>query len=164
VRIHLLRHGIAIDRADPACPTDPARFLTEKGRARTLATCRGWAAVGGTVDLLCVSPYVRAQQTADIAVEALSLHGCERVTLDALVPFGEPDEVVKALRVRTFSAALLVGHAPNLDRVIAFLVGADDPVTSLKKSGIATVELHTVAHAGGTLAAVYPSSVLRRLA
>ncbi|MBC8072206.1 MAG: phosphohistidine phosphatase SixA, partial [Deltaproteobacteria bacterium] len=39
--VHLLRHGIAIDPSDPACPTDPERFLTEKGRSRTRSAAKG---------------------------------------------------------------------------------------------------------------------------
>jgi phosphohistidine phosphatase len=163
VWIHLLRHGIAIDRADPSCPTDPDRFLTEKGKAKTTAACRGWATTGVEIDLVCVSPYLRAQQTADIAVEVLGLQESERVTVDALVPMGEPASVVEFLRGRAAESVLCVGHAPNLDEVIAFLVGSDEAVTSLKKSGVATIDAHTVGHGGGSLFAVHPPAILRQL-
>ena len=160
----MLRHGIAIDRADPACPTDPHRFLTEKGRARTRAACQGWATTGVEIDLLCVSPYVRAQQTADIAVEALGLQEVDRITVDALVPMGEPDAVDEFLRGCAAESVLCVGHAPNLDELVAYLVGAGEAVTSLKKAGVASIEAHAPGRGGGYLFAVYPPSVLRRLA
>ena len=162
--IHLLRHGIAIDRADPSCPADPDRYLTPKGIARTLAACRGWATTEVEFDLLCVSPYVRAQQTADIAVEAMGLQQCERVTVDALVPMGEPAAVVDFLSGRQEQSVLCVGHAPNLDDVAACLTGSDDAITSLKKSGVATIDAPRVGQGGGYLYAVHPPALLRQLA
>jgi phosphohistidine phosphatase SixA len=58
-----------------------------------------------------------------------------------------------------------VGHAPNLDWVVAHLVGADEPVTQLKKAGCASIELRSniVGHGCGRLFAVLPPSTLRRL-
>jgi len=33
--LYIVRHGIAIDREDPKCPSDPERYLTPEGHTRT---------------------------------------------------------------------------------------------------------------------------------
>ena len=158
-----MRHGLAIDRADPACPTDPERFLTDKGKQKTGAAMRGAKVLGLGIDLVLCSPYVRAQQTADIAVAALGLRDVERVTTEALLPLQEPERLVEALRKRPFEAVLCVGHAPNLDRAAAHLAGSDGEVTHLKKAGLASLSMQSVSRGGGFLFAVYPPATLRKL-
>lgn len=161
--VHLLRHGIAIDPTDPACPTDPDRFLTDKGKARVRLGARGLRALGIAPELVITSPYVRARQTAEIAREELG--DSTEITSDLLVPMAEPSLIVELLRARPEQNILCVGHAPNLDLVCAYLVGADDPVTSLKKAGCASIEIrHGRPGAGtGALVGLYPASALRRL-
>lgn len=161
--VHLLRHGIAIDPTDPACPTDPERFLTDKGKTRARQGARGLRALGIAPEIVIASPYVRAQQTAEIACEELG--GVARITSDMLVPMADPSRIVDELRARAEQNILCVGHAPNLDLVAAYLVGADDPVTSLKKAGCASIEIrHGRPGAGtGVLVGVYPASALRQL-
>ncbi len=161
--IHLLRHGIAVDLDDPACPAEPERFLTEKGKTRTRAAARGMAAIGIAPDLVLVSPYVRAQQTADIAVEELGAEAVARRSLGALVPMGDPMGVLEAVRSSGAQEVLCVGHAPNLDLVAARLLGTNSPVTRLEKAGMMTLQCNAATHGGGVLFAVYPVSVLRKL-
>jgi len=164
VLIHLLRHGISMDRADPACPPDPERALTDKGRQRTKDVARGWARLEPMIDGLLVSPYRRAVQTAEVVAGVFAWDSVERRLCDALIPMGEPSAVVGEIARAQLSAPLLVGHAPNLDLVIAFLVGARLPVTALKKAGLATLEVNELAQGGGRLAALYTPSTLRELA
>lgn len=162
--VHLLRHGIAIDPTDPACPTDPERFLTEKGRARTELATAGLRRVVEPPTLVLSSPYVRARQTAEIALAAFGGE-IPIETSDALVPMADPSKIVEVLRGRSEASILCVGHAPNLDLVAALLAGADDPVTSLKKAGAASLEIRSgrAAAGNGVLVGVYPASVLRKL-
>ncbi len=161
--VHLLRHGIAIDPTDPACPTDPERYLTDKGKTRARLGARGLKALGIAPEIVIASPYVRAQQTAEITCEELD--GAEQITSELLVPMADPSRILELMRTRTEQNILCVGHAPNLDRVAALLVGADEPVTSLKKAGCASIEMrHGRIGAGlGVLVGVYPASALRLL-
>jgi phosphohistidine phosphatase len=166
VWIHLLRHGIAIDPHDPACPTDPERFLTDKGIARTRAAARGIARLGiERPELVLTSPYVRAQQTADIAIETLALADVPRRASEALVPVADPAAIVAELRELGAKSVLCVGHAPNLDLVIATLVGSDEPITSLKKAGFCSLEVPrgTIGPGTAQIVALYPASALRKL-
>jgi phosphohistidine phosphatase len=163
VWVHLLRHGIAIDPTDPACPTDPERYLTDKGKSRARVGARGLKALGIAPELIVTSPYVRARQTAEIAREELG--DLPLLESDLLIPMAEPSRIVELLRARTELNILCVGHAPNLDLVAAHLVGADDPVTSLKKAGAASIEIRhgRPGAGGGVLVGVYPASALRLL-
>ena len=168
--IHLFRHGIAIDPEDPSCPTDPERALTDKGRSKTRAAAQGMAALDIEIDLLVTSPYVRARQTAEIVNDVLGGGKIQTLVDEALVPTANPDAVTSLLREHIAGGAqpeaiMCVGHAPNLDRVIAHLVGADEPITQLKKAGLASILLRgqTIGHACGRLFALHPPSTLRRL-
>jgi phosphohistidine phosphatase len=170
VWIHLFRHGIAVDLQDPSCPTDPERPLTEKGRSKTKAAAQGIASLDLVPELLVVSPYTRARQTAEIVLTTLGCSDVETLVEDALVPMANPEILSRRLREHVGGAErpptiLCVGHAPNLDRLLAHLVGADEPFTQLKKAGLASVQLRgtTIGHACGRLFAFYPPSVLRRL-
>lgn len=165
--VHLLRHGIAIDRDDPSCPTDPERFLTAKGIARTREAAQGLAKLlhgPSQVDAVVASPYVRAQQTADLASEILGLARVPRLASEALLPLTEPAAIVAELRSHAFTSVLLVGHSPHLDRLLAYLVGSERPITAIKKSGFATLAATTLGFGGSHLAGLYPPSVLRDLA
>lgn len=119
--------------------------------------------LGISPDLVIASPYVRAQQTAEITCEELG--DIPRLTSDLLVPMADPSHIVELLRARSEQNILCVGHAPNLDHVTAYLLGVDDPVTSLRKAGCASIEVrHGRPGAGtGLIVGVYPASALRRL-
>ncbi len=165
VWVHLFRHGIAIDPTDPSCPTDPERYLTDKGRMRTKLAAKGLLAVGIAPEVIIASPYVRAQQTAEIAREVLGGDALPLVTSDTLTPMADPSDVVDMLRARGEQNLLCVGHSPNLDRVLAYLVGADEPIGALKKAGCASLEIRHGRPGPGNalLVGLYPTSVLRKL-
>ena len=161
--IHLLRHGIAIDRADPDCPPEAERYLTKKGKARTREAARGLSWLGIEPDLILTSPWLRARQTAEITVEEL---GCatQPENSDALLWDAPPARLLKMLVDRKPVSALCVGHAPHLDVFISYLVGCELPLTELKKAGLAVLHADRLAPGRGMLLAIYPPSVLRQLA
>ncbi|MFN7955637.1 MAG: histidine phosphatase family protein [bacterium] len=165
MRIVLFRHGIAHARGAPDCPPDPERALTLKGIERTTLAARGLNALGVEPALILTSPYTRALQTARIAAHELGvrldhLHECE-----ALLPDAEPKALFTLLAREKAGEILCVGHAPNLDRVLAHAVAAGGaPFTEIKKAGAARVELFVPGHAGGTLVWLLGSKTLRSLA
>ncbi len=159
VWVHLFRHGIAIDREDPSCPPDPERALTDRGTQRTAAAAAGIAALGIEPDLVLTSPYVRARQTAELAVAAV---GGELVETEALVD-EDPEALCAELRGRAPRVVICVGHAPDLDDFAAYLIGTSTPVIRLKKAGLASLDVMHSRRGGGSLFAVYPPRALRRL-
>jgi phosphohistidine phosphatase len=161
--VYLFRHGIAIAPADPACPPDPERWLTEAGVERTRAAARGLRALGISPEVVLSSPYVRARQTADIAIQELNLSTDALREVNALTPTGDPDDVLAALAEHDAGAVLCTGHAPNLDRVLARAAGAPRVFTALKKAGLAVLSLAPPQPGRGQLVALYPARTLRTL-
>lgn len=164
MRVILLRHGIATDRDDPACPPDPERPLTPEGRARTEAAVLGLRAIGVRPGAVLTSPYVRAAQTAAIASRVLDAPAPE--PRDELLPAAPPSRLAELLRRRTEDEILCAGHEPHLGLALAVLVAGDaepDLALGLKKAGAACVETGRAGVAGGELLWLLPPKLLRRL-
>lgn len=163
--LFIIRHGIAIDREDPKCPPDPERYLTEDGIEKTNDVARRFAALGISPDLFISSPYVRALQTAEIFAAALdySKHKIRRSEL--LLPGSEPSLFFRELaKDKHPSTVLLFGHAPHLDELIAAALGSRHPVTTLKKAGIACLELKRISPPGAQLIWLATPRLLRKTA
>src|SRR6202140_3893168 len=142
MQLYIVRHGIAIDREDPKCPPDPERYLTEEGIEKTKQAAKGVAALGVTADLFLSSPYVRAAQTAEIFASALEYAKQKIRRTDLLLPGAEPSLLFRELaKDKQASAVFLIGHAPQLDDVIATALGSKKHLTGVKKAGVAFVEL-----------------------
>lgn len=166
MRVILFRHGIAHDRADPHCPPDAERALTDEGRKKTKKAVRGLGLVGCKPTRVLTSPYVRARQTADIVAEAFDLGKDHVVVTEALLPDGAPYAIFHALFAfaQTDEEIVCVGHAPHLDRALALSITGDRvPVTSLKKAGAALLEIDDLPRPHGELAWLLPPKVLVEL-
>lgn len=145
MQLYIVRHGIAIDREDPKCPSEAERYLTEEGLRKTRQVAKGVAALGVAPDLFLSSPYVRAMQTAEIFAAALGYPKPKIRRTDLLLPGGEPSLFLRELaRDKQSSVVFCFGHAPNLDELLSVSVGAKDPFAPLKKAGVALVEFKRV--------------------
>jgi phosphohistidine phosphatase len=163
MQLYIVRHGIAIGREDPRCPSDPERYLTEEGVEKTVQVAKGVAALGATADLLLSSPYVRATQTAEIFASALDYAKQKIRRTDLLLPGAEPSLLFRELaRDKQMSSVFLFGHAPQLDDVIATALGSKRHVTSLKKAGVALMELKRLSPPIGMLVWLATPKLLRR--
>jgi phosphohistidine phosphatase len=163
MEIYVVRHGIAIDREDPKCPPDPERYLTEEGIEKTKRVAAAVAALGASPDLLLSSPYVRAMQTAEIFAAALDYSKQKIRRTDLLLPGAEPSLFFRELAKDKQTSTLFVfGHAPQLDDIIAAALGSKHHITSLKKAGVALIELKRVSPPNGQLVWLAPPKVLRR--
>lgn len=166
MRVVLFRHGIAHDRADPHCPPDPDRALTDEGKKKTKKAARGLAVVGCAPTRVLTSPYVRARQTAEIALETFDLGKDKLVVTDALLPEAAPYALFHALFAfaQSDEEVVCVGHAPHLDRALALAITGDRvPVTALKKAGAALLELDDLPRPHGELSWLMPPKVLVEL-
>jgi phosphohistidine phosphatase len=161
--LYIVRHGIAVDRADPKSPPEPERPLTAKGVQKTRAAALGLKEFGVKPDVLVTSPYVRAAQTAEIFAEALAFPTSKIRVTDALKPPANPAEFVKELSRAKAKEVMCFGHAPHLDQLISQLVGARGVFTELKKAGVAALE-HRGTQSAWHLLWIVPPKVLRQLA
>ncbi len=123
MEVTLLRHGIAVDRADPRCPVDFERPLTVEGRHRTVVAIRGLKALGVKPDRVLASPWVRCQQTARLAVGELGLPRRALVTSDHLAPGVDPRAIWQSLESEPLGSALLVGHGGTLEPIAGVALG-----------------------------------------
>jgi phosphohistidine phosphatase len=163
MQIYVVRHGIAIDREDPKCPPDPERYLTEEGIEKTKRVAAAVAGLSETPDLLLSSPYVRATQTAEIFADALDYPQQKIRRTDLLLPGAEPSLLFRELaKDKQSSAIFIFGHAPQLDDVIATGLGSKHHITSLKKAGVALIELKRVSPPSAQLVWLATPKILRR--
>jgi phosphohistidine phosphatase len=126
VKLFLMRHGEASFKA----PSDIQRPLTERGIAQTKVIFDKYINEFGSIKIILASPYLRAQQTAKIASEAL---GISVTTMPSITPDGNPQRVCDSLFKSTEEASdrLLVTHMPFVGDLNSLLVSGD---TSLPES------------------------------
>ncbi len=161
--IYIVRHGIAVDRNDPKSPPEAERPLTAAGVQKTRAAALGLRALDVKPDAVITSPYVRAAQTAEIFAEALGFPPEKIRVSETLKPTANPAETLKEIARLKAREAMCVGHAPQLDLMIAQLAGARGVFTELKKAGVACLE-HATGHARWELRWILTPKVLRKLA
>jgi phosphohistidine phosphatase len=135
VQLYLLRHGIAENTAP-----DSDRALTAEGRdklRRVLARAR---AADVSPSLILSSPYRRAVETAEVAVEVLSYRG-KVVKTRALLPEASPFDAWEEIRKRPEeSAILLASHEPLMSSLAAFLLASPGLVVDMKKAALVRVD------------------------
>ena len=115
MRLWLLRHG----EAEPTARSDAERRLTEHGCQQVRQ-----AAVqlkGRPLRTILVSPYVRAQQTAALVVEALGFSG-QLQTVPWLVPESDLRQVLRQLDGYSVDELLLVTHQPLVGALGGLLI------------------------------------------
>lgn len=163
--LYIVRHGIAIDREDPKCPSDPERYLTPEGLKKTREVAKGVAALGISPAILLSSPYVRAMQTAEIFADELDFAKSKIKQTELLLPGAEPGAFFRELlRVaRSEDAAMCFGHAPHLDELIAFALGVKKDLTQLKKAGAACLELTRISPPTASLSWLATPKILRKI-
>lgn len=115
MNLWILRHGEAHLHA----ATDAERELTAKGREEVLGSAAQLQ--GLPLRWIIASPYVRAQQTAELVREALGFTG-DIVTAPWLTPEGQPRKVLEHLDAYGSDNVLLVSHQPLVGALIGLAV------------------------------------------
>jgi len=157
MKLLLLRHAIAVP-ADTSGIADEDRPLTSKGRKRFKKAARGLAEIVATPDLLLASPLLRARETAEIAGKAWGL----KVTPEPLLAGGTPEALLSAVAAHSkLDVVVLVGHEPDLSKLLAHLIGGDGEGLSFKKGGAALVGLDDDTTSSGRLIWFMPPRLLR---
>lgn len=110
----VLRHGEAVNMAS----TDASRTLTPQGREQVRRSAG--QLVGQPLTLMLVSPYVRAQQTAEIVQNTLS-QNVEMRTVPWLTPDSDPDTALGALDGLDAEHLLVVSHQPLVGALVGLL-------------------------------------------
>jgi phosphohistidine phosphatase len=159
MRLLIIRHASA---APPDVPgaADADRPLTPRGRRRFKKAAQGLAEILSAPDLLLTSPLVRARQTARIAGKVWNLTPTE----EPLLAGGSPEALLAAIAAGPEdSVVALVGHEPDMSRLLSHLVGGHGERLPFKKGGAALVALDGGAARGGQLIWFMPPRLLRAL-
>jgi len=163
----VVRHAIAEEREAFAATgqDDSLRPLTADGRRKMRRAAQGLRRLVPSIDLLASSPFTRAADTAEIVRAEYAMDGVQ--TTDVLEPETPVRKVVAWLaRLEPSSVVAIVGHEPQLGRLVTHLLcGGDRTAIELKKGGACLLDLDEAVRAGGArLVWSVPPSVLRDLA
>ena len=147
MKIYLIRHSNAVDPGTPGYEDDSLRPLTEKGRDKMKSIASALKGLDLKPDLIVSSPYVRAQQTAEILAKVLKCKQ-ELAFSDALVPMGNADNIIGEINEKySVDELVLVGHEPCLSVLIGTLIAGNPDLTiNIKNGGVCCVssdDLHT---------------------
>ena len=164
MRIYVVRHGAAIDRSDPKCPSEAERYLIAEGITKTKQVARAVAVMGISADVMIASPYVRAWQTAEIFAAVLGFSKQKIQKTDLLLPSADVGLLFRELaRDRKSEEVFLFGHGPQVDGIVAAALGAKKDSTELKKSAVAVLEMTRISPPSGKLLWMAPPRLLRRV-
>ncbi|WP_261857904.1 phosphohistidine phosphatase SixA [Photobacterium sanguinicancri] len=139
MRIFIMRHGEAQNFA----PSDAERPLTPRGESQSRQMAEHLAdQLDGQLDMVWVSPYLRAQQTWQTMVDCLP-SAAKVMTVDDITPYGEAEQVAAYIKavigVERPDTLLVVSHLPLVGYLTAELVvGIQPPM--FQTSAIASVE------------------------
>lgn len=138
MKLYILRHAHSPPLWEAKVDKDEDRPISEEGRQGLRRVLEHLKKQNPSVALILASPLLRARQTAQEAVSLLGLTGVEIFQpLDGTLP---PERLWLALkeRLQGVKEALLVGHQPQLGRLIAYLSGSQP---ELIPGGLVSLEL-----------------------
>jgi phosphohistidine phosphatase len=162
MEIFLLRHAIA-ENIDPAGGSDAERPLSAKGIAKMKKAARGMSRLIEEVDTVFTSPLKRAFETAMITARILKIQDRVRI-LEPLSPGVSSAALLEALRSHgKFNRIMLIGHNPSLSLFASTLLGIEEQIIDLSKSGLCLVDLDSLRSPKGILRWVLTPEVLSKL-
>jgi phosphohistidine phosphatase len=165
MQLLLIRHGIAEDLTLHSGQSDVERALTSEGRTKMQKAAKGLAQQIESIDYLIASPYLRAQQTADII--ATVFPRSTRETLTLLIPGGSFHGILDYLQQYQHNDIVtLVGHETDLGELGTWLLsGHRSNWLPLKKGSAYLFEFnHHIASGEATLRWAMTSKQLAKLA
>ena len=144
MNLYLIRHAIAEEESPSV--EDRQRALTEKGAKKMRNIAKGLKTLGIEFDYIISSPYVRAQQTAEILGDVFKLR--KRIVIsESIAPMGDPSQLLAEINEKyTVNSLAIVGHEPYLSNLISLLTTGGAPLEmTFKKGGVCyltTDDLH----------------------
>jgi phosphohistidine phosphatase len=136
--LYILRHAWAGHYGDPEWPDDALRPLSDEGRERFAAVAAALVDRGVTPGIIATSPLIRCRQTAELLAKAVRPKP-PLVELDALQPGSDLPALVTwtAGQSQEHEEIAWVGHAPDVDRMAAALLGQTGQIRLAKGAAAA---------------------------
>ena len=121
--LYIVRHAWAEQRDDSRWRDDGLRPLTPEGKERFARVARKLVGIGMTPGIIATSPLVRCVETAQLL--AIALDGPKIVELDELRPGSNLEGLLRwtARQAAKHPQIAWVGHAPDVSRLVAALIG-----------------------------------------
>lgn len=166
LKIYILRHGEAVD-IGAAGGRDEARELTPQGAEIVRQAAQGMRLLEIKPDVIWTSPLPRAAQTARLTAEVL---GCKDLLepRKQLEPGADPGILAGLIQSDAGDGAMmLVGHNPDLEKLIQYLISETDQANVvLKKGGLAILAADRPIHQGcaGLLSLWTPKQLIKLVA
>ncbi|MDK1287058.1 phosphohistidine phosphatase SixA [Pseudoalteromonas umbrosa] len=140
--ILIMRHG----EAGPMQANDATRLLTERGQIEALDMGQ-WLSITHKPSALLVSPYLRAQQTAD-AVKQNNEFSYQEICSD-IIPSGSASFAIDYLETLIsmhdeIDTWLVIAHMPIVSYMIDQLVPGEMPI--FPTAGVAVIEYCPTTH------------------
>ena len=155
MRLLLLRHA----DAESSAPSDDLRPLSEKGRSQAGRVGRFCAARSICPELILVSPFLRADETARIVAKELE----RECVLAAFLASGmTPAAALEGLRAYLkFDCLMLVGHEPDFGQLAATLLGLPDPgALHIRKASLTCLDVDSLRPGGARLDFLVPAKLM----
>jgi phosphohistidine phosphatase len=147
MNLYIVRHAWAGEHGDPRYPNDGLRPLTEDGRARFKKLAKALVKRGCEPEVVATSPLVRCRQTAEILVAAAGGEA-QLVELEALAPDSDLEELVAWTKAQQAGSVAWVGHAPDVGRLAAAMIGDRTAEIRFAKGAVACIDLPDECAAG----------------
>lgn len=135
-RLYFAQHGLAVDKAD-----DPQRPLSDTGILQTENIARQLKNSATPVSQIFHSGKLRASQTADIFASVVSITSVS--ANDHLSPNDRIEQITNSL---TIDDALYIGHLPQLDKLVSYLISGDQDQGIIKFQNSAVICLEKTSH------------------
>ena len=147
MNLFLLRHAIAVESGSSAGLSDADRPLSPEGKKKMRKIALGMKTLELSFDLILSSPYVRARETAEIVAHEF---GSVLEFTPRLEVGGDPATLVAEVdaRARDLTDVLLVGHEPQLSRLISYLLAGNSGLSvTMKKGGLCKLDVPRLRYA-----------------
>lgn len=133
--LYLMQHGVALTQEQ-----DPARPLSDEGRADVQQVVRRTQAAGVHIDVCVHSGKLRAEQTARVLADGLDIGAVG--AREGLDPSDAIEPIARWLADDAPAESVaLVGHLPFLDRLASFLVTGQESGQAVRFRNAGLVKL-----------------------
>src|SRR5262245_48826372 len=142
--LYVIRHAEAVPLGEWGITEDADRPLTDQGKEQVKKLAEALQRKGVRLGTVLTSPLLRARQTADVLIAqwgqpAPELHECA-----PLAPGGKRRRLARALQDLSTDAVALVGHEPDLGRLVGWLTGGRRARIEMGKGGVACLRCDDV--------------------
>lgn len=148
MHFYLMRHADAVTGNGG----DYARVLSDKGRNQAEKMGAWLARLVAEPLLIVCSPYPRAHETATLLAKEMS--GGATVQPDERLAPGMTTDMAGEIMHdygRKSGSVMLVGHAPDCNRLAAHIIGANGAAVDIRKGGVAAFDTARAGFGGSTL-------------